>query len=43
MPPVGSGREHSGDSGELRVVEPVPEARPKKQPTPIGRKRKRGR
>jgi hypothetical protein len=28
---------------ELRVVEPVPEERPKKKPTPIGRRRKYGR
>lgn len=39
MPPVGGGGA-SGSSNELRVVEPVPAQRPKKKPTPIGRKRK---
>jgi hypothetical protein len=43
MPPFGSGGGPGGIPSELRVVEPVPAARPKKKPTPIGRKRKRER
>ena len=41
MPPFGSGGGPGGIPSELRVVEPVPATRPKKKPTPIGRKRKR--
>jgi hypothetical protein len=40
MPPFGSGGGPSGTPSEMRVAEPVPEERPKKKPTPIGRKRK---
>jgi hypothetical protein len=42
-PPIGSSGGQSGEPGELRVVEPVPEKRPKKKPTPILRKRRRER
>jgi hypothetical protein len=42
MPPIGGGGP-SGIPNELRVVVPVPEERPPKKPTPIGRKRKRDR
>jgi hypothetical protein len=41
MPPIGGGGGPGGIPHELRVVEPVPEERPKKKPTPIGRKKKR--
>jgi len=41
LPPVGGAGGPGGIPYELRVVEPVPEERPKKKPTPIGRKRKR--
>ena len=43
MPPFGGGGGPGGIPHELRVEEPVPEERPKKKPTPIGRKRKRER
>jgi hypothetical protein len=41
MPPMGGAGGTGGIPNELRVVEPVPEERPKPKPTPIGRKRKR--
>jgi hypothetical protein len=42
LPPLGGGAGGLGGlPNELRVVEPVPEERPRKKPTPIGRKRKR--
>jgi hypothetical protein len=43
MPPLGGGDGPGGLPHELRVVEPVPAERPKRPPTPIGRKRKRER
>ncbi len=44
MPPFGGGGGAGGVPHEARVVEPVPAARPKKKPTPIGRRRlRRGR
>lgn len=42
LPPLGGGGGGFGGlPNELRVVEPIPEERPKKKPTPIGKKRKR--
>jgi len=41
VPPLGGGGGTGGLPNELRVVEPVPEERPRKKPTPIGKKRKR--
>ena len=42
LPPVpGGGGGFGSLPNELRVVEPIPEERPKKKPTPIGKKRKR--
>jgi hypothetical protein len=43
MPPAGGAGGMGGIPNELRVVEPVPEERPKPKPTPIGRRRKRER
>ena len=43
MPPAGGAGGTGGIPNELRVVEPVPEERPKPKPTPIGRRRKRER
>ena len=43
MPPASGGGGTGGLPNELRVVEPVPEERPKPKPTPIGRRRKRER
>jgi hypothetical protein len=43
MPPAGGGGGTGGIPNEMRVVEPVPEERPKPKPTPIGRRRKRER
>jgi hypothetical protein len=43
MPPAGGAGGPGGIPNELRVVEPVPEERPKPKPTPIGRRRKRER
>jgi len=43
MPPASGGGGTGGIPNELRVVEPVPEERPKPKPTPIGRRRKRER
>lgn len=42
-PPASGGGGPGGVPNELRVVEPVPEERPKPKPTPLGRRRKRGR
>jgi hypothetical protein len=41
LPPMGGGGGPGGIPNELRVVEPIPEERPHKKPTPIGKKRKR--
>jgi hypothetical protein len=40
-PPFGGSSGRGGLPNELRVVEPVPEERPKPKPTPISRKKKR--
>ena len=42
-PPASGGGGTGSIPNELRVVEPVPEERPKPKPTPIGRRRKRER
>ena len=41
LPPLGGGGGSGGVPNELRVVEPVAEERPRKKPTPMGKKRKR--